>query len=96
MDIEQLKEIEANITDEEKRENAIRLGFNGDQHRFDEFCRVLHEERQALRDLVRSSKADELVPKLIASIRESVFDERDGRLHPPPDDPSGDPPSKTP
>ena len=36
-------------------------------------CRVLHEERQALRDLVRSSKADELVPKLIASIRESVF-----------------------
>ena len=59
-------------------------------------CRVLHEERQALRDLVRSSKADELVPKLIASIRGSVFDERDGRLHPPPDDPSGDPPSKTP
>jgi len=59
-------------------------------------CRGLHEERRALRDLVRSSKADELVPKLIASIRESVFDERDGRLHPPRDDPSGDPPSNTP
>ena len=44
MDIEQLKEIEASITDDEKRENAIRLGFNGDQHRFDEFCRVLRKE----------------------------------------------------
>ena len=36
-------------------------------------CRELHEERLALRNLVRSSKADELVPKLIESIRESVL-----------------------
>ena len=44
MDIEELKELEANITDEEKRENAIRNGFNGSRERFDEFCRVLMEE----------------------------------------------------
>lgn len=44
MDIEELKKLEANITDYEKRENAIRLAFNGDRARFDEFCRVLLEE----------------------------------------------------
>ena len=41
--IDRLKEIEANLTDAEKRENAIRLAFRGDRDRFDEFCRVLAE-----------------------------------------------------
>jgi hypothetical protein len=44
VDIEELKELEANLTEEQKRENAIRLGFNGDQERFEKFCRVLMEE----------------------------------------------------
>ena len=44
MDVEELKELEANISDDEKRENAIRLGFGGDRDRFDEFCHVLMDE----------------------------------------------------
>jgi len=40
-DIEELKEIDATLSDEEKRENAIRLAFNGNRGRFEEFCRVL-------------------------------------------------------
>ena len=43
VDIDELKEIEANLTDEDKRENAIRLAFKGDRARFEEFCRVLEE-----------------------------------------------------
>lgn len=34
---------DAELTDDEKRENAIRLAFGGDRDRFDEFCRVLRE-----------------------------------------------------
>lgn len=44
MDIEELKELEASITDEEKRKNAVRLGFNGDLDRFEKFCQVLLDE----------------------------------------------------
>ncbi|HJS51731.1 MAG TPA: hypothetical protein VJ781_07505 [Pyrinomonadaceae bacterium] len=40
-DIEKLKETDATLTDEEKRENAIRLAFNGNRERFEQFCRVL-------------------------------------------------------
>jgi hypothetical protein len=43
-DIEKLRERDAELTDEEKRENAIRLAFAGDRKRFDEFCRVLREK----------------------------------------------------
>ena len=43
VDIDELREIEANLTDEEKRENAIRLAFNGNREKFDEFCRTLAE-----------------------------------------------------
>lgn len=32
------------LTDEQKRENAIRLAFEGDQERFYEFCKVLADE----------------------------------------------------
>jgi hypothetical protein len=31
----------AELTDDEKRENVIRLGFGGNRRRFEEFCRVL-------------------------------------------------------
>ena len=44
MNIEELKEIEANLTDEEKRGNAVKLAFSGDRARFEEFCKVLSEE----------------------------------------------------
>ena len=44
MNTEELKKLEANITDNEKRENAINYAFKGDSERFDEFCRVLREE----------------------------------------------------
>ena len=44
MDIEELKELEKDLTDDGKRENAVRLAFNGDRARFDEFCRVLLED----------------------------------------------------
>ena len=35
------------LTDEEKRENVIRLAFNGDSERFEEFCRALEHETPA-------------------------------------------------
>ncbi|HEX6125336.1 MAG TPA: hypothetical protein VFZ23_08170 [Pyrinomonadaceae bacterium] len=41
--IEDLRAADAELTDEEKLENAIRLGFGGDRARFEEFCRVLAE-----------------------------------------------------
>jgi hypothetical protein len=40
-------------------------------------CAKLHAERLALRHIVRSSKADQIVPKLIANIRESVLQPAD-------------------
>ena len=38
------RERDAALTDEEKRENAVRLAFDGDRARFEEFCRVLREQ----------------------------------------------------
>jgi hypothetical protein len=40
-DVERQREIDAELTDEEKRENAIRLAFGGDGERFAGFCREL-------------------------------------------------------
>src|SRR4051794_760477 len=42
-DLDKQRERDAELTDEEKRENAIRLAFGGDPQRFKEFCRVLSE-----------------------------------------------------
>jgi hypothetical protein len=42
-DVEALRAADAELTEEEKLENAIRLGFAGDSARFLEFCRVLAE-----------------------------------------------------
>ncbi len=42
-DLEKQRERDAQLTDEEKRQNAIRLAFDGDHERFEEFCRVLAE-----------------------------------------------------
>jgi len=41
--VDRQREIDAELTDEEKRENAIRLAFGGDRERFEEFCRELEE-----------------------------------------------------
>jgi hypothetical protein len=41
VDIDEQREADSKLTDEEKRANAIRLAFGGDRERFDEFCRVL-------------------------------------------------------
>src|ERR1043165_963960 len=38
---DELREADAQLTDDEKRENVIRLAFNGDRERFEEFCSVL-------------------------------------------------------
>jgi hypothetical protein len=43
-DVDAQRERDAELTDEEKRENAIRLAFDGDRARFDEFCRVLRKQ----------------------------------------------------
>src|SRR5688500_4951480 len=40
-DIAALHEADAELTDEEKLENAIRLGFGGDRQRFEDFCLLL-------------------------------------------------------
>ena len=40
-DTDAQRERDAELTDEEKRANAVRLAFGGDRARFDEFCRVL-------------------------------------------------------
>ena len=40
-DVDRQHEIDAELTDEEKRDNAIRLAFGGDRKRFAEFCREL-------------------------------------------------------
>ena len=36
-------EVQGGFSEEEKRENVIRLAFNGQAERFDEFCRILQE-----------------------------------------------------
>lgn len=40
-DIDELHRADAELTEKEKFENALRLGFGGDPVRFEEFCRVL-------------------------------------------------------
>lgn len=40
-DTEQQQKLDSELTDDEKRENAIRLAFGGDRERFEEFCREL-------------------------------------------------------
>jgi hypothetical protein len=47
IDVDELREADSKLTDEEKRENVIRLAFNGDRERFDEFCRVLERHTPA-------------------------------------------------
>jgi hypothetical protein len=42
-DVERQHEQDAELTDEEKRENAVRLAFGGDRARFEEFCRELEK-----------------------------------------------------
>jgi hypothetical protein len=42
-DLERQHAKDALLTDDEKRENAIRLAFGGDGKRFEEFCRELEE-----------------------------------------------------
>ena len=41
IDIDALHAADAELTDEEKLANAIRLGFDGDRERFEEFCLLL-------------------------------------------------------
>jgi hypothetical protein len=41
VDLDEQREADLQLTDEEKRENVIRLAFGGDRDRFQEFCRVL-------------------------------------------------------
>ena len=40
-DVDALREADAELTDEEKLENAIRFGFGGDRTRFEDFCLLL-------------------------------------------------------
>src|ERR1041385_4537409 len=35
--------MQGGLTEEQKRDNVIKLAFGGDAHRFEEFCRVLRE-----------------------------------------------------
>jgi len=46
-DADELREADKSLTDEEKRENVIRLAFNGDRERFEEFCRILEQHTPA-------------------------------------------------
>jgi len=39
--IEELRKADAELTEEEKFENALRLGFGGDRTRFEDFCTLL-------------------------------------------------------
>ena len=43
VDLDEQREADAKLTDEEKRENVIRLAFGGNRERFEEFCRVLEQ-----------------------------------------------------
>jgi len=42
-DVDEQRVADGDLTDEQKRENAIRLAFEGDRERFKQFCRVLRE-----------------------------------------------------
>jgi len=41
--LDELRAADAELTEEDKLANAIRLGFDGDRARFEKFCRVLAE-----------------------------------------------------
>jgi hypothetical protein len=41
VDLDEQRELDAKLSDDEKRANAIRLAFGGDGERFNEFCRAL-------------------------------------------------------
>jgi hypothetical protein len=47
VDLDEQREVDARLTDEQKRENVIRLAFGGDRERFEEFCRVLADHTPA-------------------------------------------------
>src|SRR5437016_5965646 len=36
-------EVQGGLTEEQKRENVIRLAFGGDEKRFDEFCKAIDD-----------------------------------------------------
>jgi hypothetical protein len=46
-DLDAQRAADAKLTDEQKRENVIRLAFNGNRERFEEFCRVLEQNTPA-------------------------------------------------
>ena len=46
-DLDELRAAEKKLTDDEKRENVIKLAFRGDQERFEEFCWVLEQHTPA-------------------------------------------------
>jgi len=46
-DLDELRAAEKKLTDDEKRENVIKLAFRGDPERFEEFCRVLEQHTPA-------------------------------------------------
>jgi len=37
------EEVQGGLTEDQKRENVIRLAFGGDRTRFEEFCRAIDE-----------------------------------------------------
>jgi hypothetical protein len=47
VDLDEQREADSKLTDEQKRENVIRLAFGGDRERFEEFCRVLEHHTPA-------------------------------------------------
>jgi hypothetical protein len=42
-DLDTQRELDAELTDDEKRENVIKYAFGGNRERFEEFCRVLED-----------------------------------------------------
>ena len=46
-DLDELRAAEKKLTDDEKRENVIKLAFRGDPERFEEFCRILEQHTPA-------------------------------------------------
>jgi len=47
VDLDEQREADAQLTDEEKLENVIRLAFGGDRKRFEEFCSILEQHTPA-------------------------------------------------
>ena len=47
VDLDEQREVDAQLTDEEKLENVIRLAFGGDRKRFEEFCSILEQHTPA-------------------------------------------------